>query len=78
MELIAGENVIMEYTKKDSTYTLTLSGSLKEKQGKITVVGKNNGGDSSSEAELVINGQAPVFIEKPLKCTVLEGIVTNL
>ena len=63
----------MEYNKKDSTYTLTLTGDLKERKGKVKVVAKNNGGEVTSEAELIISGQAPVFIEKPVKCTVLEG-----
>ena len=67
-----------EFNKKDATYTLTLSGDVKGKQGKVKVVAKNNGGEASSEAELVISGRSPEFVEKPIKCTVLEGIAYTL
>ena len=63
----------MEFNKKESTYTLTLTGDVKGKKGKVKVVAKNNGGEASSEAELIISGRLPVFVEKPIKCTVLEG-----
>jgi len=63
----------MEFTKKESTYTLTLTGDVKDKKGKVKVVAKNNGGEATSEAELTISGRLPQFVEKPIKCTVLEG-----
>ena len=63
----------MEFNKKESTYSLTLSGDVKGKQGKVKVVAKNNGGEAMSEAQLVISGRSPEFIEKPIKCIVLEG-----
>jgi len=52
---------------------MTLTGDVKDKKGKVKVVAKNNGGEASSEAELTISGRMPEFVEKPIKCTVLEG-----
>jgi len=72
--LTEGETCVTEFNKKESTYTLTLTGDVKAKQGKVKVVAKNNGGEASSEAELVISGRLPEFTAKPIKCTVLEGI----
>lgn len=68
------EDVVMEYNSKESIYTLTMTGNLKEKKGKTKIVAKNNGGEVFSEAELIISGQIPVFAVKPIKCTVLEGL----
>jgi hypothetical protein len=73
-QVIQSENCVVEYTKKDALYTLTLTGNVKDKKGKVKVVAKNNGGEVSSESELIICGRAPEFVEKPLKCTILEGI----
>jgi len=72
-QLTESETCVMEFNKKDSTYTLTLTGDVKDKKGKVKVVAKNNGGEVSSEAELTISGRLPEFVEKPIKCTVLEG-----
>ena len=72
-QLAESETCVMEFNKKESTYTLTLTGDVKDKKGKVKVVAKNNGGEASSEADLSISGRLPVFTEKPIKCTVLEG-----
>lgn len=72
-ELVESENVQFTYVKKDSMYSVTLTGNLKDKEGKVKVVGKNNGGEDSAECKLTIGGRAPTFVEKPLKCTILEG-----
>ena len=72
-QLSESETCVMEFNKKESTYSLTLSGDVKGKQGKVKVVAKNNGGEAMSEAQLVISGRSPEFIEKPIKCIVLEG-----
>lgn len=72
-QLTESETCVMEFNKKESTYTLTLTGDVKGKKGKVKVVAKNNGGEASSEAELIISGRLPVFTAKPIKCTVLEG-----
>ena len=64
---------MIEYIQKDSIYSLTLLGNLEGKSGKVKVVAKNVGGEVTSEADLVISGQPPSFIEPPIKCTILEG-----
>jgi len=65
---------VTEFNKKESIYTLTLTGDVTAKKGKVKVVAKNNGGEAFSEAELTISGRHPEFKEKPIKCTVLEGM----
>lgn len=72
-EITESENVTFEYVKKDNAYIMTMTGDLSGKDGKVKVIAKNNGGEDSCEAELTIKGRAPSFVEKPLKCTVLEG-----
>jgi len=72
-QLIESETCVTEFNKKESTYSLTLTGDVKAKQGKVKVVAKNNGGEASSEADLVTSGRLPEFSAKPIKCTVLEG-----
>jgi hypothetical protein len=42
-------------------------------QGTIEAKAKNNGGEVLCTANLEVRGKAPVFLEQPLKCTVLEG-----
>lgn len=66
-----------DYVKKDSTYHLTLTGNLKGRSGKIKVIAKNAGGEDSCSSDLTVRGRAPTFIEKPLKCTILEGIFSD-
>ena len=39
----------------------------------MKVVAVNVGGEVSSGAELKVEGRAPTFVERPLKCVVLEG-----
>ena len=72
-QLTESETCVMEFNKKESTYSLTLTGDVKAKKGKIKVVAKNNGGEVSSEADLIVCGRLPEFSAKPIKCTVLEG-----
>jgi hypothetical protein len=72
-QVVESETSVIEYNKKDALYMLTLTGNVKDKKGKVKVVAKNNGGEVSSESELIICGRAPEFVEKPLKCTILEG-----
>jgi len=72
-DLVESEAVQTEYISKTSSYQLTLVGDLKDKAGKVKVVAENIGGEASSEAELTISGRAATFLEKPIKCTVLEG-----
>ena len=64
---------MIEFNKRESTYSLTLTGNVKDKSGKVKVVARNNGGEVYSESELIICGRAPEFLEKPIKCTILEG-----
>ena len=72
--LVESENVVTLYNKKDLTFSLTLTGNVKGMNGKIKVIAKNNGGEATSEAEMIISGSAPTFVERPIKCTVLEGL----
>ena len=72
-QLTESETCVMEFNKKESTYSLTLTGDVIAKKGKVKVVAKNNGGEASSEADLIISGRLPQFSAKPIKCTVLEG-----
>jgi hypothetical protein len=72
-EITESENCTFEYIKKDNAYIMTLTGDLRGKDGKVKIVAKNNGGEASCEAQLTIKGRAPTFVEKPMKCTILEG-----
>ena len=72
-ELPEGEFVVYDYKPKENIYTLTLRGNLKGMSGTVKVVAKNNGGEASCESQMTIKGRAPTFIEKPIKCTILEG-----
>ena len=74
-EIVESEEIVTEFNAKESVYTLTLTGNLKEKSGKVKILAKNNGGEVTSEAELIISGSSPEFEMKPIKCTVLEGRV---
>ena len=67
------ETVSFECDSKKSLYHLNISGDLKGKDGKVKVVAKNVGGEASTEADLIVSGSAPEFVESPIKCTVLEG-----
>jgi len=71
--VVESESSIVDFNKKESLYILTLTGNVKDKKGQVKVVARNNGGEVSSESELIICGRAPEFIEKPQKCTILEG-----
>ena len=72
---ITGEedNTSLEHDKKTGTYTLTLTGDLRGRGGQVKVTAKNCGGEAVTEAELKVEGRAPSFVERPLKCVVLEG-----
>ena len=72
-ELLEGDNVVYGSNPKDNTYTLTLSGDLQGMSGDVKVVATNAGGKALCESNMKIQGRAPIFIEKPLKCTILEG-----
>lgn len=72
-EIIATENIVYDYNKKDSMYTVHMTGDLQGKSGHVKVTAKNIGGEASTECNLDIKGRAPTFIEKPIKCTILEG-----
>ena len=73
-QLTESETCVMEFDKKESTYTMKLTGDVKAKQGKVKVVAKNNGGEASSEADLTTSGRLPELSAKPIKCAVLEGM----
>ena len=52
---------------------MTLTNDLSDMGGDIKVVAVNQGGEDTCTANLNVRGRAPTFIEKPLKCTILEG-----
>ena len=72
-ELEPTEDVEIDVDEKKKIYTMTLLHDLKGKDGQVKVIAKNGGGEDSCTSKLVIGGRAPTFIEKPLKCTVLNG-----
>ena len=72
-ELVESENIRFESVTKDNTYHMTLLNDLKEMTGTIKVVATNAGGSDSCQSNLLIRGRAPTFVEKPQKCTILEG-----
>ena len=78
LELEPSDNVEIEVDEKNKRYTMTLLHDLKGKDGEVTLVTKNGGGEDSCTSKLIIGGRAPIFIEKPLKCTVLDGTFKNL
>ena len=55
---------------------MTLLNDLKGKDGEVKVVARNVGGEDSCSANLSVRGRAPTFIEKPLKCTIMDGGTT--
>ena len=63
----------MEVDEKSKVYSLTLLKDLRGREGQVKVTGRNGGGEDSCASQLTIGGRAPEFIEKPLKCTVLDG-----
>ncbi|XP_023933258.1 titin isoform X1 [Lingula anatina] len=72
-ELQPSETVHTDFIKKDNTFTLTIDDCMPDKMGPVKVVAKNNGGDVSAECKLTVEGRAPSFVQKPIKCTVMEG-----
>ncbi len=73
-ELQECETVLYESDKKTSIFTLTVSGDITGMSGQVRVHAKNGGGEDEATCELTVNGRFPTFIEKPLKCTILEGM----
>ena len=72
-ELEPSETVEMLHMS-DGRVTLILKDTMPETHsGTVKGVAKNLGGEAPSSANHEIRGRAPTFIEKPLKCTVLEG-----
>ena len=76
-ELEPGNDVEIDVDEKAKLYHLTLLHDLKGKDGEVKVTAKNGGGEDSCASKLVIGGRAPKFIEKPLKCTVLDGKLSS-
>ena len=72
-ELVESETVVYEYVKKDNMFHMTLLGDIKGQSGPVKVVAKNIGGEDSATAQMTVSGRAPTFIEKPQKCTIMEG-----
>lgn len=67
------EQIRMEFEPKTNMYHLTLKDNLRGMSGTVRVLATNKGGKDETKVNLKITGRAPTFIEKPLKCTVLEG-----
>merc|ERR1712142_637250 len=66
------DSYIYTFDGKD-TYTLTIDCNIDGKSGPVKIVATNAGGEDSASSKLTVDGRAPEFIEKPVKCTCLEG-----
>lgn len=73
MKLEESELIHFEHQQKDNVHILTIDKTSPEMKGILKAVATNRGGEASVEAKLEVRGKAPVFIEQPLKCTILEG-----
>ena len=73
LNIEADDNTVFDYDKRTSVYTLHMTGDLRGRGGKVKVIAKNIGGEADTQCDLTIKGRAPTFIERPIKCTVLEG-----
>ena len=71
-ELEPSDSIVMEQ-KKDGTCILTLKDASADLQGEVKAVASNVGGEDLMKANLEVRGQAPTFVEQPMKCTILEG-----
>ncbi|RUS90390.1 hypothetical protein EGW08_001885 [Elysia chlorotica] len=67
------DNIIMDFSRKDSVYSLTILEATPDLAGEVKAVATNNGGEVLCTATLDVRGKAPTFVEAPVKCTVLEG-----
>lgn len=73
-EIEEGEDIHINFNRRDSTYTLVIDKASPELQGTLKAVAVSNVGEDLVTAELEVRGQAPVFTEVPIKCTILEGL----
>ncbi|ELT91013.1 hypothetical protein CAPTEDRAFT_109753, partial [Capitella teleta] len=60
-------------TEKNQLIVFQVKDVTPEDVGKYTVIAKNPLGEATCSANLEVDGRAPTFVEKPMKCTVLEG-----
>ena len=74
-ELQESDKVHMEF--KDGTYTLQIKDATSDFAGVVEAVAVNSGGEVLCAAKLDVRGRSPEFLETPLKCTVLEGMLLN-
>ena len=72
-ELEPSETIQMEVNTKDGICKLIISDATADMAGEIKAVAVNAGGEDLCSASLEVRGQAPTFIETPIKCTILEG-----
>ncbi|CAD5123507.1 DgyrCDS11848 [Dimorphilus gyrociliatus] len=66
-------NIHMDFEPKSNIYNLTISDNLKGMSGKVKVLAVNKEGEATAEVNLIVTGRAASFLEKPLKCTALQG-----
>lgn len=67
------ENIKIEFTKPLS-HSLTITDAPESfHEATVSLTATNIAGDTSSQSMLSVKGRAPTFVEKPIKCTVLEG-----
>ena len=72
-ELPPGEMVWYEEDEKKQTYTVTLVDDLTGRTGPITIKATNLGGSDEATAQMIVDGRAPEFVERPIKCVQMEG-----
>lgn len=73
-EIEEGEDIHINFNRRDSTYSLVIDKASPELQGTLKAVAVSNAGEDLVTAELEVRGQAPIFTEVPIKCTILEGM----
>ncbi|XP_074642623.1 twitchin-like [Tubulanus polymorphus] len=71
------ESITSDYDKKTDLHTLTFIDTMPDIGGKLKCLAKNNAGEASCEAILTVRGRAPIFIDKPIKCTVLADLTDD-
>ena len=67
----------MEVNHKDGVCKLIISDATADMAGEIKAVAVNAGGEDLCSAALEVRGQAPTFVETPIKCTILQGMTIN-
>lgn len=64
--------------QKPLTHLLTIKNAAESlHEATISLVASNVAGDTTTQSKLTVQGRAPEFVVKPIKCTILEGTYSN-